>query len=183
MKKPLAALAATLALLAGGQAGAAVPSPDGAHWTVPAGETLISAPSLGFGKWSIGLEGGLAAYTDDALMSVGIFGSRSLLFTNKSPLGSIVVNNTSLTESLRFWLHVVNTGQTYSDLGHNAKWTQIGPSSFRLYWEDLNLRHSDKDYNDLVMNISAVPEPETYAMMLAGIGILGAIGRRRRRNA
>jgi hypothetical protein len=29
--------------------------------------------------------------------------------------------------------------------------------------------------------ISSVPEPETYAMLLAGLGIVGAITRRRRK--
>ena len=28
-------------------------------------------------------------------------------------------------------------------------------------------------------NIAAVPEPETYAMLLAGLGMLAAIGRRK----
>jgi hypothetical protein len=30
------------------------------------------------------------------------------------------------------------------------------------------------------LNIAAVPEPETYAMMLAGLGLLGGAARRRR---
>jgi hypothetical protein len=30
------------------------------------------------------------------------------------------------------------------------------------------------------LSVSAVPEPETYAMMLAGLGLMGFMGRRRK---
>jgi hypothetical protein len=37
------------------------------------------------------------------------------------------------------------------------------------------------DYTTGTLTIAAVPEPETYAMLLAGLGLMGAIARRRRK--
>jgi hypothetical protein len=45
------------------------------------------------------------------------------------------------------------------------------------------LGHASGDYARLFANglaVTAVPEPETYAMMLAGLGLLGFVGRRRK---
>lgn len=38
-------------------------------------------------------------------------------------------------------------------------------------------------YSYITMSVTAVPEPETYAMLLLGLGVIGAIGRRRGRAA
>ncbi|MEO8929030.1 MAG: PEP-CTERM sorting domain-containing protein [Caldimonas sp.] len=40
----------------------------------------------------------------------------------------------------------------------------------------------DADYNDMVvgLNVTAVPEPETYALLLAGLGAIGFVARRRK---
>jgi hypothetical protein len=39
----------------------------------------------------------------------------------------------------------------------------------------------DRDYDDMGVKITvtAVPEPETYGMMLLGLGLVGTIARRR----
>ena len=38
----------------------------------------------------------------------------------------------------------------------------------------------DADYDDLVVGIAAIPEPSTYALMLAGLGAIGFMARHRK---
>jgi len=42
----------------------------------------------------------------------------------------------------------------------------------------------DRDFDDMVIgvNVTPVPEPEIYAMMAAGLGLMGFVARRRQRN-
>ncbi len=58
-------------------------------------------------------------------------------------------------------------------------------STFYLRWVDDNGEPTSPDQiiglNNV--NIAAVPEPETYALMLAGLGLVGAIARRRGQRA
>jgi len=58
------------------------------------------------------------------------------------------------------------------------------PNDWMFAFEDT--KGGDRDFNDMVFRVSdlvsAVPEPETYAMLLAGLGLMGFVARRRQRN-
>jgi len=66
-------------------------------------------------------------------------------------------------------------------------WQQLalaGTVAFDLTTERLHLRFGGEAPNEFYlagMTVTAIPEPETYAMLLAGLGLLGFAARRRKR--
>jgi hypothetical protein len=58
-----------------------------------------------------------------------------------------------------------------------------GTYDFIIGYDDSAGRSHTGDWDDFVVGVkftSAVPEPETYAMLLAGLGLMGFVARRRR---
>jgi hypothetical protein len=53
-------------------------------------------------------------------------------------------------------------------------------TNVRFYWLD---DHWNDNQGGLSLNVTPVPEPHEWAMLLAGLGMVGAIARRRRRAA
>jgi PEP-CTERM motif len=39
---------------------------------------------------------------------------------------------------------------------------------------------NDRDFDDMVIGVNAIPEPQTYALILAGLGVVSFVARRRR---
>lgn len=60
-------------------------------------------------------------------------------------------------------------------------WSGIGNVRvLNLFGYDTNTKSYSVHKQDQLYMVSAVPEPETYAMLLAGLGLMGAIVRRRK---
>lgn len=81
-------------------------------------------------------------------------------------------------------IYYTQSASNSSDVGnqHFAVF-RSAPGSFWIGMEDLSLTTGDKDYNDMVVTVSAVPEPAT--ILLLGTSMMGfaILAHRRKRNA
>lgn len=149
------------------------------------------------GSISIQFEGSDAGYNSTLELWINGLAVTPAIFPNHStPVGTIynVPGSFSAGTLLDIQLHVVNTGNTWhtgsgannsDNIAHaNVIYNYQGQAG-RTYvgFEDL-AGGGDRDYNDHTFSftntVNAVPEPETYAMLLAGMGLLGAVARRRK---
>ncbi len=134
--------------------------------------------------------GATAAYTNTLTMLVNGVAtpetSAGVLHNHSSNIGDFVnLGFVNEGDIITFQLNVLTTGKTwYSDsslnsdeINHAFSTSFLGdaennvPAGTYVGFEDL-LRGGDFDYDDeafVFTNISAVPEPETYAMLLAGL--------------
>lgn len=183
-KSPLAA--ALLALTATGSAFAGV-YPDPGH------ENTVSYTFEATG-------GEIKAYflsSDAAYTSfLGMDGlAHSSLSNHGQPVGHEVdLGAVAAGQLVTFYLSVASPSLTWSSdaalnsdgANHLYSTSYTGgaiPAGTLLAFEDLPNSASDHDYNDavfVVTGVTAVPEPANLALMLAGLGLMGLMVRRRR---
>ena len=69
-------------------------------------------------------------------------------------------------------------GSAFDAGAHSYSFSVTDGASYAVYLE--NLGSAPLTFSTMgVGSVAAVPEPETYAMLLAGLGVLGFVGRRR----
>ena len=108
------------------------------------------------------------------ILAAGSWGVSSITGSNASGSGSI---------SWDFG-DVFGGGQDRLTSGESVSWTQTFGSALNLQDPFVLLHVQNLQGGDSGKYVPAtpIPEPETYAMMLAGLGLLGFVARRRRQN-
>lgn len=163
-----------------------------------AGVTSLSATSAVFGAgstyvWQMSDANGAAGIGYDAFTTTGRL-TLNATAADKLTIDLESIGSNGLIGSLASFdakvdhSYVLMTG-TGGITGYNKDAFFIDASDF-TYSGALGSWNVAQDGNQLLLNfaaapITAVPEPETYAMMLAGLGMMGLVARRRKaiRNA
>ena len=134
-------------------------------------------------------EGNSAAFSNDLYLD------STFIFNNHAtPVGtSVSLGTFAAGTELLFRMHVNNTGYDFftgpgslnpDGYAHARVQSEWLPNTTLVSFEDLF--DGPFDYNDLSFSftntIGAVPEPETYAMLLGGLGLMGYFVRRRKQD-
>jgi len=192
----------SLKLLLAGLAAAALITPPasacdgvGCKWKCPAGfdcsgiEVTLPGPATDLYDVSFTWLSTSASYND--LLYVKQPGGWTYLFDNQNHTESPVVLSFAGGTTLHF-METTPFDVFYSGPDHpygvRVAEDPLSATVFNLGFEDLrNPACPEPDYNDVIIQLSytrtgpgpVVPEPETYAMMLAGLGLMGFMVRRR----
>lgn len=128
-----------------------------------------------------------AAYTEAIYMN----GTSSVLGpkNHAAPGATLDLGHVTAGEIVTFSIVISNNGQTFSSTSalnsdhDNHVWAKQLSDGVLVAFEDLPSKSTDWDYNDAVYklsNVAVVPEPGNMALLLAGLGVVGALARRRR---
>lgn len=186
MKNNLVRLCAATALAAAGSCAVAFP--------IAAAGTEGFAVVASGGPITATYQGNSAAFSNDLYLD----NTSQFIFNNHaSPVGATAdLGSFAAGTVLHFRLHVNNTDNDFftgpaslnpDNHTHARVQSEWMPGETLVSFEDLF--NGPFEFNDLSFSFTntsgspnPVPEPETYALMLAGLGVLGLTAKRRRKS-
>lgn len=115
----------------------------------------------------------------DATFTPDPYGYSSVIFSGADVPGATLTVTLESVASRILFNSSINADQLAPGgaAGDLQVWLSAS-GTYALAYEDWI--YDGADYNDFVVTVSAVPEPENLAMLLAGLGLLGVAARRKR---
>lgn len=132
------------------------------------GATTTFSPTSSYGLWF--LSGYSSANTPAAIATA-----------NNGVLNALQTSTSAkFTQSGKNGSSAGTTNQYFSVFAQNSSAAQVVPVTYFVGVEDVNFANgADKDYNDLVLSLTVVPEPGFYGILSLGVVGLGLARRRR----
>ena len=155
--------------------------------------TFVGSESEGYTKGFNGTVGsaGVSHWYSFTLPGASTTGSGTVLANRISNAYNVTFTAFSVYQSFDLWLTSALVGSTTttlpyvsgSALGLDLDFSGLTtPGNYRLNIDASRTNSTRAAGYGGTVSISPVPEPETYAMMLAGLGLLGFSARRRNKN-
>lgn len=142
------------------------------------GDGYFNAPASWLGNWSA-YAGGTISYDIKVISGSSVFFDPDVIISNGSNSVSWATTVSPYNPS-RNWVHY-EVALTTANFGANLASVLSNVTRLQIRGEWIN--GTEQEGFDNVMLTAAIPEPQTYAMLLAGLGLLGFAARRRKQRA
>lgn len=159
----------------GSYCGAQCPDNGTQYFVAPYGpeSTSLTMTKAGGGLFGLSSFDGAGAFN---------FGEGSIFIPNQIDVTGVLAGGGTVHQAFQIDKSTGSTGGlNFTSYAFSSSFTNLVSVRFSSSGSDLSEFNGFSIDNINATAVTAVPEPETYAMLLAGLGMMGVVGRRRRK--